>query len=244
MQVDKSSVIPIYHQLKKLIQASIDNGDYPEGTCLPSEREFCLKYAISRMTVRQAISELVNEGLLRRERGKGTFVAKPKLNQRLSVLSSFTEDMAMKNMIPGAQLLSFNIIKAVGLIRENLYLSDNDDVYEIKRLRLADNEPMAIETSHIPVRILPNLKQNQIQQGSLYAFLKKNGIIISHGQQNIEASLASQQEAEQLHIRRNAPVLLIARTVYDEHGTPIEYVRSVYRGDRYRFTIQLNARKD
>lgn len=236
--VDKSSVVPIYHQLKTLIQSRILSGDYPIGTQLPSEREFCDTFAISRMTVRQAIIDLVNDGLLKRERGRGTYVAKPKIEQGLQ-LTSFTEEMHQRNMIAGTRLLSLRTIVAEGRAVNRLSLAEGQRIYCIARLRLANSEPMAIEISHVPVSLLPELTADSLEHGSLYATLRENGFSMEYAEQTVEASLAKSEEAELLKVKPKAPVLLIERTTYLSDNTPLEYVRSIYRADRYKFRLRL-----
>lgn len=241
MKIDKNSVVPIYFQLKTLIQKRISSGEYPVGLCLPSEREYCEEYAISRMTVRQAISDLVNEGLLRRERGKGTYVARPKIEQGLQVLTSFTEDMKRRNMHPGTQLIHMVTCLATGHVARQLGIVDGESVYEIARLRLANDEPMAIETAYVPIGNLPNLTEEKVATGSLYEVMRENGLEITHATQTLEATLAKVWEATKLNIKNKAPVLLIERTTYSSGGQAIEFVKSVYRGDRYKFAIDLRS---
>ena len=241
MKIDKTSVVPIYYQLKKLIQERISSGEYPVGMCLPSEREYCEEYGISRMTVRQAISDLVNEGLLWRERGKGTYVAQQKLEQGLQALTSFTEDMKQRNMRPGTRLIHMNTCPATGHVARQLGIEDGEIVYEIARLRLADDEPMAIETAYVPIGILPNLTEERVATGSLYEIMREIGIEIAHATQTLEAVQAKVAEAIKLNIKNKASVLLIERTTYASGGQAIEFVKSVYRGDRYKFTIDLSS---
>lgn len=240
MNIDKTSVVPIYYQLKTLIQERISTGEYPVGMCLPSEREYCEEYGISRMTVRQAISELVNEGLLRRERGKGTYVAQPKIEQGLQGLTSFTEDMKRRNMHPGTKLIQMSVGPATGHVAARLGLAEGTEVYEIARLRLADGEPMAIETAYIPVSYLPNLPEEAIATGSLYEAMRQQGIQMAYADETLEAALARANESRRLNIKSKAPVLLIERTTYTSDGKAIEFVKSVYRGDSYKFAIRLS----
>ena len=237
--VDKSSVVPIYYQLKTLIHNRISTGEYPVGTRLPSERELCEIYEISRMTVRQAINDLVNEGRLMREQGRGTFVAKPKIEQGLFSLSSFTEEMKRRNMIPGAKLLDFRVTTAEGRAAERLGVIEGEQIHEITRLRLADSEPMAIEISHLPLRYVPSLPSDTVAAGSLYEILRSRGIHMTYAEQTLEASLAKAKEAEILQVKPKAPVLLMERTTYMPNGQAVEYVKSIYRADRYRFSIRL-----
>lgn len=236
--VDKSSVVPIYYQLRTLIQNRIISGEYPVGSQLPSERELCDTYAISRMTVRQAIIDLVNDGLLKRERGRGTYVARPKIEQGLQ-LTSFTEEMRQRNLQPGTRLLSLCTVPAEGRAVSRLHLVEDQPVHIITRLRLADGEPMAIERSHIPAAVIPKLRQESLEHGSLYKTLRESGLQMAYAEQTLEAALVKGDEAGLLGVKAKSPVLLIERTTFLADGTPVEYVRSVYRADRYKFSLRL-----
>lgn len=242
LDIDKYSVVPIYHQLKILIQERIKSGVYAVGTILPSEREFCEEYSISRMTVRQAISDLVKEGLLYRERGKGTFVASPKIEQGLSKLTSFTEDMLSRNAKPGVRMVELKQILPTASISKMLEVTEDTPVFEITRVRLADDEPMAIETVYIPVHYYPELSAEEVARGSLYNVLRtKAQLTIHEALQSIEADIAGQYEAELLNIKPKSPVLLMKRLTKNANGEIFEYAKSVYRGDRYIFTTKLYA---
>lgn len=243
LDIDKYSVVPIYHQLKMVIQERIKSGEYGVDTNLPSEREFCEKYSISRMTVRQALSDLVKEGLLYRQRGKGTFVSSPKIEQVLSNLTSFTEDMLSRNIKPGVRMVELKKIEATASISKLLDVLENTPLFEIIRVRLADDEPMAIETVYIPVHYYPRLSAEEVAHGSLYNVLRiKANLMIHEAVQSIEADLAGQYEAELLHIKPKSPVILMKRLTKNASGQTFEYVKSVYRGDRYIFTTKLYAK--
>jgi GntR family transcriptional regulator len=237
--IDKTSPVPIYYQLEEQIKSMIDTKELNPGDLLPSEREFSETYGISRMTVRQAINNLVQTGLLYRVQGRGTFVAEKKFEQTLRGLTSFSEDMLGRGMTPSSQLLDFKIIPANAQITSDLGLKENEQVYEIKRIRLADNVPMALETTYIPVQLVEGLTEDVLNQ-SLYQFIEqKMGVTIHYATQAIEASIADSLEAEYLHIKKGAPILSIQRNTLLEDGTPVETVRSVYRADRYKFMIDM-----
>ncbi|CRK81451.1 GntR family transcriptional regulator [Neobacillus massiliamazoniensis] len=233
--INKNSPIPIYYQLEAYIKQQIESGDLKEDDAIPSEREFAEKFQISRMTVRQAINNLVLEGYLYRQKGRGTFVNKKKVEQELQGMTSFTEDMVSRGMTPSSKLLSFDRIPADSKIAEELFIAENDSVYKIKRIRLADGAPMALETAYIPVRIVPGLTEENSNQ-SLYRYIEENlSLSISEARQEIEASIAGVKEAEDLAIEEGAPILFIVRTSYLGDGTPFELVKSSFRADRYRF---------
>ena len=233
--IDKNSPIPIYHQLEEYIKAQIDNGDIQPDEAIPSERVYADMFQISRMTIRQALTNLVNDGYLYRQKGKGTFVNKKKVEQRLQGLTSFTEDMKERGLTPGSRLVSFEIIPSGREIAERLKLNENTPVYEIKRVRLADNVPMALETTYLPANLVKGLTEEIINQ-SLYQYIEeKLSLTIHEATQQIEASIAKEQELRLLEIEKGSPVLLILRTSHLKDGTPFEFVKSAYRADRYKF---------
>ncbi|KAA9029976.1 GntR family transcriptional regulator [Niallia endozanthoxylica] len=236
--IEKNSPIPIYYQLAELIQEEIESGNLQPGDALPSEREFAEKYQISRMTVRQALNLLENNGKLYRIQGKGTFVSEQKIEKHLLGLTSFTEDMTARGLKPSSRLLQFEIIPATLHIANQLYIKEYDPVYEIKRIRLADDVPMALETNYISANLLKGLTEQIINQ-SLYAYMEAQSIIIESASQTIESSLAEEMEANFLKVKVGAPVMLIQRNTFLQNGTPVELVKSIYRADRYKFTIQM-----
>jgi GntR family transcriptional regulator len=240
--IEKNSPIPIYYQLGELIKELIAKGELKPGDSLPAEREYAEKFQISRMTVRQAFTQLVNEGYLHRVQGRGTFVAerKPKIEQGLQGLTSFTEDMVSRGMKPGSQLIKFEIIPATNDIARELGIQEYGPVYEIQRIRLADDMPMAFETNYISANFIKGLTEQIVNQ-SLYAYIEDTlKLKIDHASQVIESSVADEMEAEYLKVQEGAPVMLIQRNTFLSDGTPVEYVKSSYRADRYKFKIQMN----
>jgi GntR family transcriptional regulator, N-acetylglucosamine utilization regulator len=237
--INKNSPIPIYYQIEEYIKELIENSELRPGDSLPPEREYAEKYQISRMTVRQAFTKLVNEGYLYRLQGKGTFVAERKIEQPLQGLTSFTEDMKARGLEPGSQLIHFEIIPATKLIAGQLLIAEYGPVYEIKRIRMADSVPMALETNYISANLVEGLTE-QIVNKSLYAHIEGQlDLGIDSASQIIESSIASQSEANYLKISKGAPVMLIQRNTFLKDNTPVEFVKSVYRADRYKFMIQM-----
>ncbi|WP_445486789.1 GntR family transcriptional regulator [Niallia sp. 03133] len=233
----KDSHIPIYFQLEMEIKELIK--DLQPGDPISSEREFSEKYDISRMTVRQAINNLVNEGILVRKRGKGTFVAEPKVEQPLSGLTSFSEDMRSRGLTPKTKILDFQVIPSNRSVAGKLMIQEGEFVYEVRRLRLADDIPMALETSYLPLSLMKDLTK-EIVNASLYDYIENDlKQQISHATQTLESSLSQKQESMLLQLKDGAPVLLIERYSYLGSGIPFEYVKSIYRGDRYKFVIDM-----
>lgn len=237
--IDKNSPIPIYHQLEKQIKQLIEKGDLKPGDMIPSEREYADKYKVSRMTIRQAIVNLVNERYLYRVKGKGTFIMEKKLEQSLQGLTSFSEDMKSRGMKASSKLISFEIIPADSKLADQLGIQEHGPVYEIKRIRLAEEEPMALERTYISANKVKGLTEEIVQQ-SLYKYIEeKLHLKIAKGTQEIEAVLVNGEEVECLKIPEHSPIMLIQRTTSLEDGTIFEVVKSSYRADRYKFMIEL-----
>ncbi|SEO57355.1 transcriptional regulator, GntR family [Amphibacillus marinus] len=239
--INKNSPIPIYYQIEEYIKKKIIAEELMPGDALSSEREFAEQFNISRMTVRQAINNMVNDGLLFRQKGRGTFVAEQKIEQDLSSLTSFSEDMRKRNQTPSNQLISIQLINHQPAISEKLRVGSNEPIYEIKRLRLADDEPIALETTYTPEKIVGHIDEKQAEQ-SFYTYIEEQlQLDISYGLQTIEASIANKDEMKYLKVKKDDPILLMQRTSYlnDPHQTPIEYVKSAYRADKYKFNMKM-----
>lgn len=236
----KTGPLPRYYQLKEIIREKMRNGDWTEGQLIPSERELCEQYGISRMTVRQSITELVKEGFLYREQGKGTFVARPKITQQLMRLTGFSEDMKAREWRPGAQILAVEMWPSDETVAKNLRLKEGQPVFKLHRLRLANSEPLALETTCISFMGCESLLEENLEHNSLYNLLtNKYGLNIREAEQEIEAGLANAAEAELLKMAEGGPVLRMCRTTYVERNQVVEYAQSVYRGDKYKFYARL-----
>ena len=234
--------VPLYFQLKTWLLEMIENDELKPGDCIPSERELSEKHNISRMTVRQAVSELVHEGLLVRKQGKGTFVAEPKIEQGLLELTSFTEDMRQRGLSPSTRPLGVHAEPASKRVARALDLGIDTRVVVVERLRLADGVPMALERSHLAYEVGVPLLDEDLS-GSLYDVIEnKFGIQLARARQTLEPVSATANEAEILEVEEGAPLLALERTSFSSLGRPIEFVRSLYRGDRYKFVVELQRR--
>lgn len=232
--------IPLYYQIKARLLEAIESGQLQPGDRVLSERELTEQFGVSRMTARQALTELETLGYLYRVQGKGTFVATPKLEQPLLDLTSFTEDMRRRGLQATARVLLAEAVSAGRKAARALRIGETDKVYRMERLRLAGGEPMALETSHIPVALAPGLMERVSEVQSLYhALSEAYDIQLVKATQSLEAVAASSYEADILGVREGTPLLLIERISLDTLGRQVEYVRSLYRGDRYRFTTEL-----
>lgn len=240
-KVDKSSPIPLYYQLKTIILELIENEEYKAGDPIPTEREFCDIHSISRMTVSKTINSLINEGLLYRERGKGTFVVHKKENHRLSTLLSFTEDMQKKGMQVETTILEFKREQATKKLEKELSLhGQNKDVFKITRLRSSNDGPYALEKVYLAAYLCDDLTEEMIDQKSLYGVLDKHfNCKLEYAYQTIEPIMVSEYESEVLEVERDALALLFARKTFLKNDVPIEVTRAIYRSDRYKFEIEL-----
>lgn len=212
------------------------------GTAIPSERQLSADLGVSRLTVRAALDDLAREGHLVRRRGSGTYVQQPKISQELT-MTSFSEDMRRRGMVPGSRTVTMSTINAGARLGRFLNVSPSEQVVVIKRLRLADGEPMAIETLHIPEALVPGLTPKALS-GSFYELLSERyGIVIASGTQAIEPTVTNEEESAALGVPLHSPAFLFERTSRDQGGRTVEFVQSVYRGDRYRIVTELNRRE-
>jgi GntR family transcriptional regulator len=212
----------------------------PPGSPIPTERSLAAEFDVSRTTVRQALADLTVEGRLLRVQGKGTFAAEPKVAQRLQ-LSSYTEDMRAQGREPSSQLIDISEIPAEGELTTLLGIRSGAKVLRMQRLRLADGEPMALETTHLPLGRFRGLRKYLTPGGSLYQVLRDRfDVEMGHAEETIETALAGPHEAELLGADVGMPMLLLSRHSFDTAERPVEWVRSVYRGDRYKFVAELN----
>lgn len=238
--LDKDSPIPLYYQIRTIIEEQIDSGKWKPGMQVPSERELCEQFQVSRITVRQALSALVQQGQLRRQQGRGTFVASQRIEQRLHRLTGFTQDMRGRGQKPGARILQKEIVSAAYPVARALNLEIDSPVVLLKRLRLSDEEPVAVETAHLPDALCPGIVDDIVEDGSLYALLANNyEIIPTRAEQQVEAVVCPVAEAKVLGVEKGAPMLHMYRVTYSSDDVPFEYTESFYRSDRYVFHVEL-----
>jgi GntR family transcriptional regulator len=212
------------------------------GEAIPSERQLSVDLGVSRLTVRAALDNLAREGYLIRRRGSGTFVSEPKIAQELT-MSSFSEEMRKRGMRPGSKTLSLEVKHAGAYLGRCLHVSPSERIVVAKRLRLADDETMAIETLHVPEPLVPGLSRADFDQTSFYDLLgDRYGIEIVGGSQTIEPTVTNEEESEILGVPLHSPAFQFERTTRSEDGTIVEFVRSIYRGDRYRLVTELSRR--
>ncbi|MEV4171843.1 MULTISPECIES: GntR family transcriptional regulator [unclassified Nonomuraea] len=236
--IDPDSPVPKYFQLREILLDLIDSDELSIGAAIPSERELCQRFGLSRMTVRQAVDHLVSEGRLHRVPGKGTFVARPKIELALQ-LTSFTDDMRARGMIPGSRDLDRRIVRASAHLAKELGIQPGEEVHFIERLRTADGEPLSIERAHIPVKLAPDLADYDLSDKSLYELLESRyGLVMDAGELTIDGGIADPSDADLLKLPRGGAVLLLQRRSFSG-GACAELGVSTYRADRYQLRTLL-----
>jgi GntR family transcriptional regulator len=211
------------------------------GNALPSERQLSVDLGVSRLTVRAALDDLEREGYLVRRRGSGTYVREPKIAQELT-MTSFSEDMRRRGMRAASRTLSVRTTLAGARLGRLVQVSPSERVVVARRLRLADDETMAIETLHVPEQLVPGLTQKDLD-GSFYELLSERyGIDVVGGTQTIEPTVTGEEESEALGVPLHSPAFLFERTSRTNDGTIVEFVQSIYRGDRYKLVTELSRK--
>jgi GntR family transcriptional regulator len=211
------------------------------GDAIPSERQLGTDLGVSRLTVRAALDELVREGYLVRRRGAGTFVAEPKVPKGMDV-SSFSDDMRRRGLVPASRTLDLRAVPAGARLGRMLHVSPAEPVLAIKRLRLADGEPMAIELLNVRASLVPGLSGDDLEQSSFYDLLaSRYQIEIVGGTQTVEPTVTNDEESTALGVPLHSPALLFERVTRAGTGDVIEFTTSTYRGDRYRLVTELGV---
>ncbi|WP_338818235.1 HTH-type transcriptional repressor NagR [Moorella thermoacetica] len=233
--------IPLYYQLMQLFRQQIEEGEYQPGDSFPSENELCERFGVSRPTVRQALNELVREGLLHRVKGKGTFVSAPKIQQDfMQKLVSFTEEMQQKGLKGTTRVLSLQLVPALKNVAAYLTLAIEEPVFQLDRLRFINDEPIVVVTTYLPQKYCPTLNQQDLNNQSLYKTLEDQySIRISRARRILEVIAATEEYAKLLEIDVGAPIQLSRTIAWDQYNRPIEFSIARYRGDRSQFTIDL-----
>lgn len=241
MKIDHHSPIPFYIQLRELLEARILAGEWQPGDRLPAEQELCEMYDISRTVVRQTLQEMENKGLIVKRRGKGSFVAKPKIRESLvQKLTGFYQDMVEQGLAPKTVVLHNEVEPAKTAVAMRLDVPPGTPVFHIERLRFVKDEPIVLVRTYLPYALCPGLGDIDLTNRSLYAALEDDfGIMLSHGRRTIEAVIAGAREAEYLDIATGAPLISLESVTYLNDGTPIEYFHAFHRGDRSRFEVNL-----
>jgi len=244
--IDPSDAVPKYYQLANILRLQIENSEFEAHDAIPSERQLEIHYNLSRPTIRQAIDLLCRQGYLYRVHGKGTFVSPPKLQKGMLELTSFSEDMRSRGLTPGHKILEFGYMKPDPKIKQQLEISDDEQkVLRIKRLRFGNGEPIGLQDSYLALDDgLTITREEMGESGSIYAILQeKFGIYPTEADETLEVTLATREEAELLEIPEGSPLLLNERTLWSQDRKAIEFVRILYRGDRYKYFVRLTRKQ-
>lgn len=233
MQLKGDKAIPLYYQLRELIRDRIETGVWGVGAQIPNEMEFVEQYKVSRATVRQAILDLVREGILIRKKGKGTFVAEPKLAGDLVINFFYPDEFGKKHV-----LVSGKIVEASSWVANQLQIEAGTKVYEIIRIRLFNNEPAAVENLYLPVEMFPDLLQKNLDKRIFDLLAEHFGIVISNFVTYIEPILLDSYEATLLQVNCKQPALKITKVGLGQNDVPFVMAKSIFRGDRYKLSLQ------
>ena len=219
---------PVYIQIHNQIKKDIEAGVWAVGDRIPSERELALEFNVSRMTLRQAVQTLVEEGIL---------VARKKVQEKMTGVTSFTELMKEQGKKPSSRTVSYLVTTPSLSEMERLKLKDDEKVLRMERIRYADEVPICFEVATLPYSLVKDYERNQITT-SLYRTLEESGRKIGHAQQSVSAQVASERIAEYLNIKRGSAILRLRQITELGDGTPFEYVRTQYAGDKFEFYLE------
>lgn len=235
--IRRQSPVPLHEQFKQILLEKIQRGQLKKGDALAPERELCERYGLSRTTVRQALSDLVERGVLQRIQGRGTFVTRRAAPLDLHELTSFTQDMKARGRTPSSEILDLGMVDADPGVADALELEGH--VFKVQRLRKADGMPVGVHTSYLP----PEFAFSQADLSaipSLYALLEQRfGLELVHADETLRAMAADASSASLLDVAEGTPILHIDRITYDPQGTPKEFCEMHYRADQYVYHVRL-----
>jgi GntR family transcriptional regulator len=240
--INRQSKLPLYQQLYEMLRGAITRGEWKPGDLIPAESELIEQYGVSRITVRQVLDMLVREGLIYRQRGRGSFVAHPTVEQVLQRIVSFTDDMRQRGFAPSTRILSSGLLPAAEDIAAELHVPAGEELAQIERLRLADGEPMSVEESYLVHRYVPGILERDFVNNPLRELIERfYNIRWERARQVIRAINAPRPLAETLAVRPNAALLFIERVSFSQQGVPVEFLRIYHRGDRYALHNDLRG---
>lgn len=239
--VNRDDYTPYYIQVKKSIQGHIESDGWQVGDQLPGEPELCRMFDVSRTVIRQALKELEIEGLIYRQKGKGTFVSEPKITHRMvQELTGFFQDTVEGGLVPVTKILKQELVPVSPRVASHLQIEPGSNVTKIHRLRGVKEEFVILDTTYLPYELCPAVLNTDFSSQSLYTFLEKElGFVIERAHRTIEAVLATEYVAEKLDINIGDPLILFESTAYLANGTPIEYFQGYHSSRRTRFSVDL-----
>ena len=242
-KIDKNSIVPYYYQLQEVLENLIDQSIYKPDQKLPSENELSEWLGISRHTAQRALKHLVDRGIAYRIQGKGTFVANKTITYSVVANLSFSAEMLGLNKKVRSQLINSEEITAHSLITKMLKTEEGAKFYSIQRLRFVDEIPISIQTSYLPVDLVPGLIEKNFEETSLFSTIKEDyGHEIGEAFETLQAVKANEYEAKHLKIKKGDAVFLLERTTKLKSGEILEFVKTVLRGDRGKFYVELNEK--
>jgi GntR family transcriptional regulator len=237
------SRLPLYRQIEERLREGIRNGELRPGAQVAPEPELMAEYGVSRATVRQALGGLIAEGLLEIRRGRGTYVTAPRFEHTIGGFYSFSREIERHGLTPGTRVLDLRIQPAGEVVAEALGVPVATSVVALRRLRLAGDDPLVVETSHLPAARFPGLEEVDFGRVRLYdTLLNRYGCRPTRAKETFEPILLTADEASLLDQRRGEPALRVERIAFDQDDHPIEFCRSTVRGDRYRYSLELRDR--
>jgi GntR family transcriptional regulator len=235
--------IPLYVKIRESLRQQITSGELAMGQKLPSEDELAAQFGVSRMTVRQGITDLIDEGLLYRRHGVGTFVTYPHVERDHTRLTNFFENSDAKGIKAKASVITLEVLTAKPKAVKALYLKEGDSVIRIKTLRYADDIPVTVHDAYIPYKLFSgilDLGRQALETQPLWTIFESFGYRVKSAVQRLEAREADEELARLMEIEEGAPILFKERTVYSDDGTPVEFTHCYNRGDRYSLTVTLH----
>src|SRR5215475_1445363 len=241
--IDPGSATPLYAQVEAVLASDIAGGTLPAGSQLPTENDLIERFGVSRPTVRRAVQNLVGRGLVEIQRGKGTFVTRPKITQELTTLSGFVEDMQALGLNPTARLIDKQVVAADKTVAHQLALPSGILVARIRRVRLADGEPVSFDETYLPQEIGEKVITNDLEIEPIFSLLEqKYDTPLVEAEYRLEAVAAEPAVAEALDVQTGSPLFRIERTSYGAGNQPVDYEQLYYRGDLVRFVTRLARR--
>lgn len=244
-RINKDLPVPYYFQIVQVLRESIADLKEQEGEeriPLPSETEMSELFSVNRGTIRHALDMLEREGLIYREKGRGTFIRRRRVELDLSYLSSTTDDLKKRGWEPSTEVISINKVFPRSHIRTSLNLEEGEKVWEVYRCRLANNEPISLQRAFLPVHLMEDLVKKDLTSSLFRIWQDEYRIQPRNAEQTIRARIPTSEEAEFLQTTECDPVFEITRVTFDINNTPFEYLISIWRGDRYDFFVRLSTR--
>ncbi len=237
--LDKNSPIPLYHQLKEALTKLIQD-EYQPGDTIPTEPELEKMFGVSRMTVRQAVNALVEEEIVSKQQGRGTYVQMPKITHQLTGVTSWTKQMRERGLEPKTVSMEMDRITPSARLQQTMNIGEEEPLIRITRVRYAGDEPMCVMVNYILEKAVPGMLEKKKNFESLYEFLREEyGIVIHKAQETVQARQVPDDEAEKLQIQAGSPVLYVTRLSYLDGGQVFEVVNLTSRADRYQYTVML-----